>query len=105
MTNYIFKKEWTEKEHKTIIKKFSNWERKNLIIVYGDRDITTEYTYGLPYTSSSGFAMISNTNVQAVLKEDKNLCFNWLALSINNEIIAGFTDNNENEKLIKIGEI
>lgn len=100
-----FKKEWTEAGHKAVIKVFSRWEKSHLIITYGHRERTTEDTYGLPYTSSSSFAMLSNTNVQAELKEDRNFNFDWLGLTTENEVVAGFTDKNENEKEIVIGKI
>lgn len=99
------KKEWTEAEHKAVINMFIKWERSNLTITHGHRDRTVEDTYGLPYTSSSGFAMISNTNVMAELKEDRNFNFDWLGLTTENEVVAGFTDENENEKEIMIGKI
>ena len=99
------KKELTETEINAVIRTFSRWEKSHLIITYGRRERTTEYTYGLPYTSSSSFAMISNTNVRAELKEDRNFNFDWLALTEDNEVVAGFTDNDENEKQIVIGTI
>ena len=103
-----FKKEWTEAEHKAVIKVFSRWEKSHLIITYGHRERTTEDTYGLPYTSSSSFAMLSNTNVQAELISPflgKKWNFDWLALTENNEVVAGFTDVDENEKQSIIGNI
>ena len=105
---YKFKKEWTEKEHKDVILAFAIWEKKNLRITYGDRERTTEDTYGLPYTSSSGLAMLSNTNVIAELinpLSSKKWNFDWLALTEDNEVVAGFTDEDENEKQIVIGNI
>lgn len=99
------KKEWTEAEYKAVIKCFSIWEKSHLVIIYGKRERTTEDTYGLPYTSSSGLAMLSNTNVQAVLKRDRAFYFDWLALTTENEVVAGFTDVDENEKQIIIGNI
>lgn len=103
-----FKKEWTEAEHKAVIKVFSGWEKSHLIITYGKRERTTEDTYGLPYTSSSSFAMLSNTNVQAELVNpfsSRKWNFDWLALTENNEVVAGFTDADENEKQSIIGNI
>lgn len=100
-----FKKEWTEAEYKAVVKCFSRWEKSHLVIVYGKRKRTTEDTYGLPYTSSSSFAMLSNTNVRAKFKNDMNFYFDWLGLTTENEIVAGFTDENENEKRIVIGKI
>lgn len=100
-----FKKEWTEAEHNSVIKTFERWEKSHLFITYGRREHTTEDTYGLPYTSSSSFAMLSNTNVQAVLKRDRDFYFDWLGLTTENEVVAGFTDYFENEKEIVIGKI
>ena len=100
-----FKKEWTEAEHNAVIKTFERWEKSHLFITYGRREHTTEDTYGLPYTSSSSFAMLSNTNVQAVLKRDRDFYFDWLGLTMENEVVAGFTDADENEKQIVIGTI
>lgn len=107
MTKYNFLKEWNEYEKtvKKIERIFASWERKNLTITHGRRDINVSYTYGLPYTSSSSFAMLGNTNVEAVLNADNNYKFNWLALTDNNEVVAGFTDADENEKYIVIGNI
>ena len=105
---YKFKKEWTEVEHKAVIKSFERWEKKNLRITYGQRERTAEDTYGLPYTSSSSFAMLSNTNVQAELinpLSSKKWNFDWLALTEDNEVVAGFTDADENEKQSVIGNI
>lgn len=100
-----FKKEWAEAEYKAVVKCFSRWEKSHLIIVYGQRERTTEDTYGLPYTSSSSFAILSNTNVQAVLKREREFYFDWLGLTTKNEVVAGFTDADENEKQIVIGKI
>lgn len=100
-----FKKEWTDTEYNAVVKCFSRWEKSHLVITYGRRERTTEDTYGLPYTSSSEFAMLSNTNVRAELKEDRLFNFDWLGLTTENEVVAGFTDYFENEKEIVIGTI
>lgn len=100
-----FKKEWTYEEHKAVIECFSKWKKSHLIITYGDRKRTTEDTYGLPYTSSSSFAMLSNTNVRAELRADQRFNFEWLGLTTENRLVAGFSDYFENEKQIVIGTI
>ena len=103
-----FKKEWTEKELEDVIRAFKMWEKNNLVITYGRRKKTVEDTYGLPYTSSSSFAMLSNTNVIAELinpLSGKKWNFDWLALTEDNEVVAGFTDADENEKQFIIGNI
>ena len=98
-----FKEEWTDSETTKVIKVFSQWEKKNLTITYDKRARTTGDTYGLPYTSSSDYAMISNTNVKAVLNSDKEFSFNHLALTEDNKVVAVFYNDNENEKFVIIG--
>ena len=102
-----FKKEWTEAEHKAVINALSKWERSNLTITHGNRERTVEDTYGLPYTSSSGCAMLSNTNVLAKLNGnyDDIFYFDWLGLTEDNEVVAWFTNVDEEEKSITIGTI
>lgn len=41
----------------------------------------------------------------AELKEDRNFNFDWLGLTTENEVVAGFTDADENEKQIVIGKV
>lgn len=96
-------KEWSKTIHDEVIKTFSKWEKDNLIITYGKRELTSSDTYGLPYTSSSNYAMVSNTNVEAVYKYNTNFYFNHVAVSKNGEIRAYFTDKNDKEAYIEIG--
>jgi hypothetical protein len=98
-----FKKEWSDDELDRVVNVFSKWEKKNLTITYGKRERTTEDTYGLPYTSSSDYAMISNTNVKAVLNTGKEFNFDYLALTEDNEVVAMFENNDNEEKSIVIG--
>lgn len=107
MEEYKFLTEWDNVEDTTkkIMAVFSPWEKRNLAIVYGKREQTTEDTYGLPYTSSSEFAMLGNTNVDAVLRKNAIWHFDWLALTDEGIIVAGF-ENQDNKGLqIVIGEI
>lgn len=98
-----FKKEWTEQELNAVIKLFKGWAARNLKIIYGQRDRTIESTYGLPYTSSSNYAMIANTNVQAEMWGLSGWNFEHLALTETGDVIAVFWDKEENEKLMCIG--
>lgn len=97
-----FKKEWEENEVKNVINTFSKWERQNLIITHGKREKDVEYTYGLPYTSSSSYAMLWNTNVEAEYKGDKNFKFDHLALTENNKVVVVLSDSEEKEMFIEI---
>ena len=97
-----FKQEWTDKELQIVIRTFASWERQNLRITHGKREHTTEDTYGLPYTSSSDFAGIWNTNVEAVLKSDETYHFVGVAITKENEIMVMLETDSEEPKLIKI---
>lgn len=85
---------------------FSKWEKENLKITYGKREHSVSDTYGLPYTSSSEFASVGcHCNVNAVLKSDNDFVIYEIAISEDNEVIAYFTDADENPKLVKIGKL
>lgn len=98
-----FKKEWSPSELDQIIKIFKSWAIRNLKVVYGAKGRTIEDTYGLPYTSSSSYAMVSNTNVQAQMYGVPGWNFEHLALTENGDVVAAFWDKEENEKLMCIG--
>lgn len=93
--------EWTDFEQtkNKVILVFAKWQKKNLKIVHGDYVRkntviqTIEYTYGLPYTSSSMYAELRCTNVQAVkwnrvLKQYMN--FRYLRLDGEGNVYAVF---------------
>ena len=107
MKEYKFLTEWDNVEDitKKIMAVFSPWEKRNLAIVHGKREQTTEDTYGLPYTSSSEFAMLGNTNVDAVLRKNAIWHFDWLALTDEGIVVAGFENHDNEEAQIVIGEI
>ena len=98
-----FKSEWNDAELKMANKAFATWERQNLRITHGDRERNAEDTYGLPYTSSSSFAGIWNTNVEAVLKSDEQYRFVGVAITEDNQVAVLLeTENEESEKIILI---
>ena len=95
-----------EEINKKVYKVFSSWERRNLEIIHGSRNRNTEYTYGLPYTSSGDFASLGlHCNVEAVLKTDKNFVAYELAINADLEIVVYLTDAEENEKFVVIGKL
>lgn len=100
-----YKKEFDNKEIEKIIHLFARWERNNLVITHGLREHIISDTYGLPYTSSGNCAGIWNTNVESVLKSDRQWKFDGLVLSESNEVIAIFTNNEEKEHVELIGQI
>jgi len=96
-----FKKELTENEIKRAIRLFDTWESQNLILTHGKRERTTELTYGLPYTSSSDYAMLGNTNVEAIYPRGGYL-FNGLAVSTTGQTYALLTDAEDREMFIEL---
>ena len=88
-----------------VVNAFAKWEKSNLIITTGQRERTTSDTYGLPYTSSGTFAGLGcHCNVNAVLKSDSSFVYE-LAITEDFEIVAYFTDAEENEKYIVISRL
>lgn len=100
-----FKKEFNDIEIEKMINIFARWEKQYLTITHGQREKTTSYTYGLPYTSSGDFAGLWNTNVEAVLKTDLQWEFKGLVLGEDMEVVAIFTNNEESEHFETIGRI
>lgn len=105
LTNYIFKRQLNFDDITKILKIFDKWQTDNLTITYGNREKDVEYTYGLPYVSSGKYAILGNTNCTAVIKDDKDYEFDYLAVDLENNIIAVFYDEFDNEKCIEIGKL
>ena len=87
---YRFLDDWEDVEEmqKIILPIFSKWEKENLIITNGTRDYNVEMTYGFPYTPD--FANLWNCNVTAELKSEQDYRFQFLAVTRDDEIVAGF---------------
>lgn len=106
----VFKKEWSENDFKNVEraimkyfagKVFINHAPKNILFPYDLEGI--ENILGMPYTSSSSFAMMAldcNNNI----KHPKNTDFyySYVALDTNNQIYLVLQDIEENERFIKI---
>ena len=112
MKKLNFKPEWNDDEHKRIIFFFDRWEMYNLTITHGKREnaiqdgddsyTSAEMTYGLPYTSSSSYAMLGNTNVEAYYNNDPSYSFSHLAITDSDKYTVVLQDKDENEKYIFI---
>ena len=91
-----FQKQWSDVEATTkeILEVFRFWSISNLEVTYG-KDGTLELTYGFPYTSTSSFSMISNTNCIAEYKWDRRFHFEYLAVTEDNLIVAILMDDDE----------
>lgn len=108
-----FLKEWEningldyEAITKKVYKAFASWERKNLEIVHGQRERNTEYTFGLPYTSSGCHAGLGlHCNVEAVWKKDKSFVAEEIAITTENEIVVLLMNDEEEVMLIVIGTL
>lgn len=68
---------------------FSKWHKGKLRITHGSGR-TVEDIFGLPYTSSGEFAALWNCQAEAILIASPQWKFNYLALSKDNEVVAGF---------------
>ena len=88
---------------RAVLNVFANWERQFLEITHGKREKTVSDTYGFPYTSSSGTAILGVTNVQAEYFADRNYCLQWIALSEDMKVVGYFEDYNGNGRYIDIG--
>ena len=104
-----FKTEWSEADFKNVnkalrklfsIKTLQNHRGENKVI-RGIQDI--ESFFGLPYTSSSSYAMIGNTNTRYCVDVEENYNIELFAITTDNKIILEAWDNEENEKYFIIG--
>lgn len=66
-------------------------------IEWSDSITDIENLFGLPYTSSSGFGAIWNTNTEARTKYGRALWFRGVALDQEGEAVLMFEDKNERE--------
>ena len=88
------KKEWDnpKQDEKKVLKDFKNNLYKNLIIECGTVEKDLSFTFGFPYTSSSDFAAIWNTNTQTKLK-NTGLYFRGLAIDQDGDTVAVFDED------------
>lgn len=104
-----FKQEWDDKEAKEVSKAIKNlFEMKTLTDHRGqERTLYTmdqiEDFFGLPYTSSSSFAMVSNCNTRFCVDKEEQYNIEYFALTKDNKVIMGAWDKDENEKDFVIG--
>ena len=95
-TSADFKKEWSYIEQegvKSLIQQAYNE-------MQGNTKTNVEDKFGLPYTDTSDFAMLSNTNTKYEIEEGWNL--EYFAVTHNNIIVAVFMDKNENERFYRV---
>ena len=103
-----FKPEWSDEDEKTVNKAIKNlFSMKTLTDHRGQK--RTMYTmdqiqdfFGLPYTSSSSFAMVSNTNTECFIDDEKQYNIEYFALTKDNKVVMGVWDREENERLFEL---
>ena len=108
LTDSSFKKEWTDEDEKKVnhaIKKL--FIMKTLTDYRGvkrslNRWCDIEEFFGLPYTSSSSFAMISNTNTEYFIDTENQFNIEYFALTEDGKVILSAWDRKENEKYFVI---
>lgn len=101
-------KEWDDKQQKTVenaikklfIMKTLTDHNSNKKTMYTFKAI--EYFFGLPYTSSSSFAMLSNCNTRYCLDTENQYNIDCFGLGNDNKVYIFCTDNKENEIIYKI---
>lgn len=104
-----FKLEWSDDEYKQVNKAIKN--------LFGSKTVTdhrgqtrTLYTmdqiedfFGLPYTSSSSLAMVSNCNTRLCVDKEEQYNIEYFALTKDNKVVMVAWDKDENEKDFVIG--
>ncbi|MBZ9622877.1 hypothetical protein G9F71_008425 [Clostridium sp. FP2] len=104
-----FKTEWNDTDFKNVNKALKKlFINKTLIDhrglaqkMYSLNDI--EMFFGLPYTSSSSYAMIGNTNTQYYIDVEEQFNIELFAVTTDNKIILEAWDNEETSKYFVIG--
>ena len=104
-----FKEEWIDTDfknvNKALKKMFISQSLKDhhgtVKTMHSLKDI--EYFFGLPYTSSSSYAMVGNTNTQYYIDIEENFNIELFAVTQDNKIIMEVWDNEETSKYFVIG--
>ena len=103
-----FKPEWNDKDEKTVNKAIKNlFSMKTLTDHRGQRRALytmeqIEDFFGLPYTSSSSFAMVSNCNTECFVDDEKQFNIEYFALAQDNKVVMSVQDKDENERLFEL---
>ena len=108
ITSKDLKKEWNDQEYQFVNKIITNlFRRKTLTDHRGDKKRLISLTsiedfFGLPYTSTSSFAGIWNTNTRFCLDVEEMYNIDGFALGNDNEVYIWCTDNDENVRVYKV---
>jgi hypothetical protein len=94
LSNADFKKQWTDEKIKEVMKTLTRKFKKHYHIY------NAEDHFGFPYTSSSEFAMVSNTN--CLFDIEKGFNFDCIGISNKGKLIAIASDYSGNERYYEI---
>jgi hypothetical protein len=105
-----FKKEWDVKDEKRVNKAVMNLFRGKTMI--DEHHQNKKYTFfafsqvsdflGLPYTSTSSFAMISNCNTECFIDEENQYNIEFFALTEDNKVMLGAWGRDEEQLYFEI---
>ena len=103
------KKEWTEEEHKMVLRTIKRWLNSRKFVTLHDGEINLVKTIsemedllGLPYTSSSRAACVGVTNTELYLDNDRKFRVVSFEVDDYEVVYAVCRDKEENELLIPI---
>lgn len=108
LPNPICKMEWDASDIRKVRKKIQNlFMSKTLTDRYGQTRhlcnmVQIEDFFGLPYTSSSSYALVTNTNNDCYIDKEDNLSIGHFALTTNNEVVVNVKDPKGNEQYFAI---
>lgn len=104
-----FKSEWSDDEYKKVNKAIKNLFSMQTVTDHRGQKRTLytmdqiEDFFGLPYTSSSSFAMVGNCNTRFCVDKEEQYNIKYFALTQDNKVVMGVWDKDENEKNFVIG--
>lgn len=102
---YNLLKDWNEYEKQNKIAERAAQKLQNrLEFTHGRRERSAADSFGLPYTSSSSFAAVWNTNSEA-RKPHTQLYFDGIALTVDNKPIAIYTDRSKDGEPLYFEEV
>ncbi len=104
----FFLTEWNDKQFKKVNRTLMKLFKGHVLTDHRGRKIliTTQSVldnfFGLPYTSSSGFAMLSNTNTLYYVDADNKYNLEYVALDKNENVYLVAYDKDENAIYLKV---
>ena len=106
----IFKKEWSKEDFANVQKAITKYFKNKSFVNHRNERVNMPATFnkiemviGLPYTSSSSYAMMAmDCNVQLTCIEYEGFHYDHVAINEDGNIYLIVLDRDENKKLIKL---